>query len=98
MRISDWSSDVCSSDLYGKGQDADGIVRQIGIAPRCYQDPHPPIYGGFAASGRTIDFWAEEGGKLIVLSDNLDFCDSLNQRYIGHAAKHGREEIGRAHV
>src|SRR3546814_3516944 len=32
---------------YGKGQDADGIVRQIGIAPRCYQDPHPPIYGGF---------------------------------------------------
>src|SRR3546814_6598980 len=23
---------------YGKGQDADGIVRQIGIAPRCYQD------------------------------------------------------------
>src|SRR3546814_13570153 len=24
---------------YGKGQDADGIVRQLGIAPRCYQDP-----------------------------------------------------------
>ena len=76
---------------YGKGQDADGIVRQIGIAPRCYQDPHPPIYGGFAASGRTIDFWAEEGGKLIVLSDNLDFCESLNNRYIASAAKVGRE-------
>jgi alkanesulfonate monooxygenase SsuD/methylene tetrahydromethanopterin reductase-like flavin-dependent oxidoreductase (luciferase family) len=76
---------------YGKGQDADGIVRQIGIAPLPFQRPHPPIYGGFAASGRTIDFWAEEGGKLIVLSDNLDFCDSLNQRYIATAAKQGRQ-------
>jgi len=50
-----------------------------------------PIYGGFAALGRTIDFWAEEGGKLIVLSDNLDFCEQLNNRYIASAAKVGRE-------
>jgi len=28
---------------FGKGQDADGIVREIGIAPRCFQDPHPSI-------------------------------------------------------
>ena len=76
---------------YGKGQDAEGVVREIGIAPLTYQRPHPPIYGGFAASGRTIDFWAEEGGKLIVLSDNLDFCESLNNRYIATAAKNGRE-------
>jgi len=67
------------------------VVREIGIAPLPYQRPHPPIYGGFAASGRTIDFWAEEGGKLIVLSDNLDFCESLNNRYIATAAKNGRE-------
>ena len=26
---------------FGKGQDADGIVREIGIAPRCFQDPPP---------------------------------------------------------
>lgn len=77
---------------FGKGQDADGVVREIGIAPHCYQDPHPPIYGGFAASGRTIDFWAEEGGKLIVLSDNLDFCEHLNTRYIDTAKKNGRED------
>ena len=65
--------------------------RDVIFRPGPYQRPHPPIYGGFAASGRTIDFWAEEGGKLIVLSDNLDFCEKLNERYIATAARHGRQ-------
>ena len=76
---------------FGKGQDADGIVRQIGIAPRCYQNPHPKIYGGFAASMKTVDFWAREGGKLIVLAEDLDFCDMLWKRYDESAKKAGRE-------
>lgn len=75
----------------GKGMDADGIVREIGIAPKCYQTPHPPIYGGFAGSMRTVDFWAREGGKPIVLSSDLDFCDTLWTRYQQTAAAHGRE-------
>lgn len=79
---------------FGKGQDADGIVREIGIAPLPYQRPHPPIYGGFAASMRTVDFWAQEEGKMIVLSDNLDFCETLNNRYIQTAEKHGRTCTG----
>lgn len=77
---------------FGKGQDAEGVVREIGIAPKCFQAPHPPLYGGFAASKRTIDFWAEEGGKLIVLADNLDFCEMLNNRYIETAKRSGRED------
>lgn len=76
---------------FGAGQDADGVVRQIGIAPRCYQDPHPPIYGGFAGSMRTVDFWAREGGKPIVLSDDLDFCDALWTRYTKVANESGRD-------
>lgn len=76
---------------FGKGQDADGIVRKIGIAPRCYQDPYPRIYGGFAGSMRTVDFWAREGGKPIVLSGDLDFCDTLWGRYMDTARKHGRD-------
>ena len=75
---------------FGKGQDADGIVRQIGIAPRCFQDPHPRIYGGFAGSMRTVDFWAREGGKPIVLSGDLDFCETLWGRYMETARKHDR--------
>ena len=66
---------------FGKGMDEDGIVRQIGIAPKCFQNPHPKIYGGFAASLSTIDFWAREGGKPIVLADNLDFCEKVWHRY-----------------
>src|SRR3546814_7248286 len=34
MRISDWSSDVCSSDLCGAGFDPDAFWRQT---PRSYQ-------------------------------------------------------------
>lgn len=35
-------------------------VNQIGIAPRPLQGPHPPLYGGFAASMRTALFWAKD--------------------------------------
>ncbi len=76
---------------FGKGMDADGIVRQIGIAPRCLQSPHPQIYGGFAGSMRTVDFWAREGGKPIVLSGDLDFCETLWNRYADTAKKAERE-------
>ncbi|AOE86692.1 LLM class flavin-dependent oxidoreductase [Pseudomonas sp. BN417] len=75
----------------GKGMDADGIVRQIGIAPKCYQNPHPKIYGGFAGSMRTVDMWAREGGKPIVLAADLDFCDALWNRYADTARQHERE-------
>jgi len=76
---------------YGKGQDADGMVRQIGIAPLCYQKPYPKIYGGFAGTMRTVDMWAREGGTPIVLSDDLEFCDALWTRYMDVANKSGRE-------
>ena len=33
-------------------------IDEIGIAPRPLQTPHPPLYGGFAASMRTALFWA----------------------------------------
>src|SRR3546814_13499940 len=32
MRISDWSSDVCSSDLIGTGIEADGFLERVRIA------------------------------------------------------------------
>lgn len=76
---------------FAKGQDADGVVRQIGIAPRTLQRPHPRIYGGFAASMRTVDFWARENGKVIVLADDLDFCDALASRWVNTAEAAGRQ-------
>jgi alkanesulfonate monooxygenase SsuD/methylene tetrahydromethanopterin reductase-like flavin-dependent oxidoreductase (luciferase family) len=76
---------------FGKGMDADGIVRKIGIAPRPYQDPHPRIYGAFAHSMRTVDMWAREGGKPIVLAADLDFCEVLWNRYLESARQAGRD-------
>ena len=78
-------------DKYGAGTDENGIVREVGIAPRCFQEPHPPIYGAFAHSMRTVDMWAREGGKIVVMANQLDFCETLWNRYIATAAEHGRD-------
>lgn len=78
-------------EAYGKGTDEEGIVREIGIAPRCYQDPHPKIYGAFAHSMRTIDMWAREGGKPIVMANQMDFCEKLWSRYTESAQQAGRD-------
>ena len=81
---------------YAKGQDASGVVREIGIAPRTLQRPHPKIFGGFAASMRTVDMWAREEGKVIVLADDLDFCDALATRWALKAREAGRTEATKA--
>src|SRR3546814_10424120 len=62
MRISDWSSDVCSSDLFPVlgGQDEDGSGRQKG----------PDITGVLMIfddmfAGPAIDFLLREAGRVI---------------------------------
>jgi alkanesulfonate monooxygenase SsuD/methylene tetrahydromethanopterin reductase-like flavin-dependent oxidoreductase (luciferase family) len=75
---------------YGQGVTPDMKVNEIGIAPRPLQTPHPPLYGGFAASMRTALFWAKYGGKPIVLTDNLKFYGQLCHGYTEEAARHGR--------
>ena len=56
---------------YGKGVDTDMRIREIGIAPKPLQTPHPPLYGGFTHSMRTALFWAQYAGKPIVLASDL---------------------------
>lgn len=79
-------------DVYtrlGRGVDADMSIREVGIAPRPFQSPHPPLYAGFSASLRTALFWAKYKGKPIVLSGDLQFCKMLWDRYRDEAAVHG---------
>jgi alkanesulfonate monooxygenase SsuD/methylene tetrahydromethanopterin reductase-like flavin-dependent oxidoreductase (luciferase family) len=78
-------------EKYGAGMGEDGMVHEIGIAPRPYQDPHPPLYGAFAHSMRTIDMWAREGGKPIVMANQMEFCEALWDRYITKAGEAGRD-------
>ena len=76
---------------FGKGVDADMTIREVGIVPRPYQHPHPPLYGGFTASLRTALFWARYRGKPIVLAGDLDFCKLLWGKYREEAPKWGHE-------
>jgi alkanesulfonate monooxygenase SsuD/methylene tetrahydromethanopterin reductase-like flavin-dependent oxidoreductase (luciferase family) len=39
--------------------DDDGIIRKIGVIPKPYQDPHPPVFVPFTASPATLDFAIE---------------------------------------
>ncbi|MCS6926755.1 MAG: LLM class flavin-dependent oxidoreductase [Candidatus Binatia bacterium] len=76
---------------YGRGVDENMHIREIGIAPKPLQRPHPPLYGGFTHSMRTALFWARYGGKPIVLASDLEFCKRLWHGYREEAAKHGRQ-------
>ncbi len=73
----------------GQGVDADLHIREVGIAPRPFQRPHPPLYGGFSASMRTARFWAKYRGKPIIMSSDLDFLKALWAAYRDEAANHG---------
>ena len=75
---------------YGKGVDDDMTVREVGIAPKPYQD-EIPLYGGFSASLRTAKFWAKYKGKPIVLSGNTEFLELLWQEWTEEALLHGHE-------
>ncbi len=74
---------------FGAGVAQDMTINEIGIAPRPLQSPHPQLYGGFTASMRTALFWAQYGGKPIVLASDLDFCQKVWAGYREEAPKHG---------
>jgi alkanesulfonate monooxygenase SsuD/methylene tetrahydromethanopterin reductase-like flavin-dependent oxidoreductase (luciferase family) len=76
---------------FGRGVEADMSIREVGIAPRPLQTPHPPLYAGFTHSLRTAVFWAKYLGKPIVLAENLDFCERLWAAYRSEAEKFGHD-------
>jgi alkanesulfonate monooxygenase SsuD/methylene tetrahydromethanopterin reductase-like flavin-dependent oxidoreductase (luciferase family) len=75
---------------YGEGVDPDMRVREVGIAPRPYQDDIP-LYGGFSASLRTAKFWARYRGRPIVLSGNTEFLQVLWREWEEEAKAHGHD-------
>ena len=74
---------------YGRGVEKDGTVSEIGIAPRPFQ-PSIPLYGGFTNSLRTVLYWARVGGKPIIMSDNMPFCELCWSSYRDEAERYGR--------
>ena len=66
---------------WGQGAVPGEPLKEIGITPKPFQKPYPDIYAPFTFSATTARFWAREGGTPVVLSDNVEFCQSLFQAY-----------------
>ena len=74
---------------FGQGQDENGIIREIGIAPKPYQDPHPPIFQPFSFSESTFKFCAREGITPFALSTCEETLTDLFRVYQEEAAEAG---------
>ena len=72
---------------------SDGILKEIGIVPRPYQQPHPPVYAPFSNSMETVRFWAREGGKMVsfVSNENERFMPIVLEEYAKEAERVGRQ-------
>jgi alkanesulfonate monooxygenase SsuD/methylene tetrahydromethanopterin reductase-like flavin-dependent oxidoreductase (luciferase family) len=74
---------------YGKGQDDAGMIREVGIAPKPYQRPHPPLFMPFSFSPDSFRFAAREGIVPIALSTCDETLDDLLNVYQEEAATAG---------
>src|SRR3546814_14010890 len=97
MRISDWSSDVCSSDLAAVPLDFfDIVVAPPAPYPKLFALPRQPVGDAEHAIGLYASALVRDGGTLQVgigaLSDAL--CHALALRHVDNAAY--RRAIGRA--
>ena len=71
----------------------DGKLKEIGIVPRPYQQPHPPVYAPFSYSMETAKFWAREGGKMMsmVSEEKEEFIPITLDVCMKEAQDHGRD-------
>src|SRR3546814_11264907 len=89
MRISDWSSDVCSSDL----RDAEAARRDAGLYPaaQAVRYPDREIPGPPAPHGRHV-----HGGGAGTLDDDHAHAEARPARKGAHDRGIGGAEQGRA--
>lgn len=82
--------------LYGKGQDDQGVIKEVGIAPKPFQKPHPKIFQPFSFSPDSFSFAAKENIAPIALSTCDETLDDLLNLYektaaeAGHPHAHGQ--------
>src|SRR3546814_18741688 len=96
MRISDWSSDVCSSDLVLRGPTAT-ILRMEGLAQA---SPNGPRSGGEAQEGNRLRRGQDDRHAVLRLED-LTVEDAvrpiaLDPDLVALLESHACEQIGRA--
>src|SRR3546814_13594999 len=113
MRISDWSSDVCSSDLFVGGdfigvgiagldigalQPCEMAAGRASIARPCFEAPGVSIFGERGAGDEAGRFWAgERPGEQTGIVSPLASPEEHQTRHPAPALR-GAVKIGRAAV
>src|SRR3546814_13999869 len=103
MRISDWSSDVCSSDLQGRVAEQDALVRQLS-----YSEKAEPLYAAsliLDRAGRTGDAQAvaariPEGQRTAEMRNFIAGLGSVGAVLYaqGQGARQAGGQVGRTSV
>src|SRR3546814_12487869 len=76
MRISDWSSDVCSSDLYGPFRDAVGSSGNLGKGGKeTYQ--MDPATSDEALREVALDL--DEGADMVMVKPGMQYLDIIRR-------------------
>src|SRR3546814_8706786 len=106
MRISDWSSDVCSSDLY-PGELSGGQQQRVAIARSLAMRPDVMLFDEVTAALDpetvkevlvTIRQLAEEGMTCILVTHEMGFAREIADHIYFTDRGVIVEQIGRAHV
>jgi alkanesulfonate monooxygenase SsuD/methylene tetrahydromethanopterin reductase-like flavin-dependent oxidoreductase (luciferase family) len=71
--------------------DADGTLQGVSVVPRCWQDPHPPIFQPFSQSAGTVRWAAREGLIPITMFAPIAIARGFAQLYRHEAAVGGRD-------
>lgn len=81
---------------YGKGQDENGVITEIGIAPKPLQKPYPQVFQPFSFSEESFRFCAREGIVPIVMNTDDEIVSNLMGVYQdeAEAAGHGKLRRG----
>src|SRR3546814_8094154 len=112
MRISDWSSDVCSSDLLGPNTALELVEAPIGQAGiEAAGDPLPAetakiagtadaiLFGAAGMPGdETIPYAMRPGASLLRLRKKLGLFANFRPAFLFPELAGASSQIGRAHV
>ncbi len=75
---------------FGAGLGDDGLIKELGTAPQCYQRPHPKIFQPFSFSEATFKFCGEEDIVPFGLSTDDATLTDLLRVYQDASARAGR--------
>ena len=78
---------------YGRGQNPEGRLDEIGIVPRPFTKPYPPVYVPFTASPATVEWCARNQIRLVAFTSIHEQIDEILTRY-QRAANEAGQAIG----